>query len=216
MLIDLHSHEKTYSSDSFQSLHEMTIAAREKGLDGICITDHDSQNLAGHIGWSALVNDVQVFVGCEVFTWEGDILVFGAPKLPAERVSVKALYEIVSAQQGVMIAAHPFRHNNRGLKDLMYPLARYLDAIEAFNGSTFPEDNERAVDVATALNLPMIGSGDSHHPGAIGRFATRFHQPIHTIHDLVRAIRNGHCTPAIPVSDGYRDYANILSECNVI
>ena len=42
MLIDTHMHEMTYSKDSFLKLDEMVRIARAKGLDGICITDHDS------------------------------------------------------------------------------------------------------------------------------------------------------------------------------
>ena len=45
MLIDLHMHEMTYSKDSFLALPRMVEIAREKGLDGICITDHDSMGL---------------------------------------------------------------------------------------------------------------------------------------------------------------------------
>ena len=42
MLVDLHLHESTYSSDSKMTLQEMVEDARAKGLDGICVTDHDS------------------------------------------------------------------------------------------------------------------------------------------------------------------------------
>ena len=181
MLIDLHSHEKTYSPDSFQSLDEMTRTAAERGLDGICITDHDTQELAGHIGWQTRMNGVRVFVGCEVFTLEGDILVFGAPVLPKERVDIVTLSEIVRAQNGVMIAAHPYRHNLRGLAENLFRYGHLLDGIEAYNGSTFPDDNERARKAAQQLGITMTGAGDSHHIGAIGRFATHFTGIIETV-----------------------------------
>ena len=45
MLMDLHMHEKRNSADSFISLEEIVFRAREMGLDGICITDHDSMGL---------------------------------------------------------------------------------------------------------------------------------------------------------------------------
>lgn len=203
MLIDLHTHESTYSGDSFQNLDEITKKAGQLGLDAVCITDHDTQALAGDIGWSSRLNGVRVFVGCEVFTFQGDILVFGVPNLPVERISIKTLHEIVSVQGGVMIAAHPYRHNNRGLKDGLFHYRKYLHAVEAFNGSTFPEDNDRAVQAAKKLNLPMTGAGDSHHTEAIGRFATFFTDRIKEVKDLVRAIHEGNCAPAIPTSSGY-------------
>ena len=45
MLIDLHIHEKQFSKDSFLALEEIVKIAKEKGLDAICITDHDSMGL---------------------------------------------------------------------------------------------------------------------------------------------------------------------------
>ena len=45
MFIDTHMHEMTYSKDSFLKLDQMAAIAREKGLGGICITDHDSMGL---------------------------------------------------------------------------------------------------------------------------------------------------------------------------
>ena len=45
MLVDLHLHEKTCSTDSFLSLEEIVSEARRRGLDGVCITDHDSMGL---------------------------------------------------------------------------------------------------------------------------------------------------------------------------
>lgn len=52
MLIDMHMHEMTFSKDSFLKLDEMVRIAKEKGLDAICITDHDSmggERLCGRI-----------------------------------------------------------------------------------------------------------------------------------------------------------------------
>lgn len=45
MLVDMHLHECTYSTDSFLHLEEIVSIARQKGLDAICITDHDSMGL---------------------------------------------------------------------------------------------------------------------------------------------------------------------------
>jgi histidinol phosphatase-like PHP family hydrolase len=42
MLIDTHLHEKKFSEDSFITLEEIVERAIELGLDGVCITDHDS------------------------------------------------------------------------------------------------------------------------------------------------------------------------------
>ena len=41
MLIDMHLHERTFSLDSHLSLEQIVTIAKAKGLDGVCITDHD-------------------------------------------------------------------------------------------------------------------------------------------------------------------------------
>ena len=38
-------HEMRYSGDSFLRLENMVEIAKHRGLDGICITDHDSMGL---------------------------------------------------------------------------------------------------------------------------------------------------------------------------
>ena len=45
MLVDMHLHESTCSSDSKMTLEEIVATARERGLDAVCITDHDSMGL---------------------------------------------------------------------------------------------------------------------------------------------------------------------------
>lgn len=205
MLIDLHAHENRHSPDSFQSLDQMTRRAKTLGIDALCITDHDTQGLAAEIGWESLHNGVRVFIGCEVYTYEGDILVFGAKTLPAERVPFLQLADIVHAQHGAMIAAHPYRHNERGIKDGILRFAHYLTAVEGYNGSTFDADNLHAHRQAVRTGLPVTGAGDSHNPEAIGRFVTRFDKDIDSVATLVHELKKGAFVPCRPGPDGYEE-----------
>ena len=43
MIIDLHCHSNN-SDDSLLSIDQIAINSKEKGLDGICITDHEYFN----------------------------------------------------------------------------------------------------------------------------------------------------------------------------
>ena len=75
MIIDIHIHEKTFSSDSQLSLEEIVQQAKNMGIDGICITDHDSNQIKEKAkAYSAQAN-YPIFVG-PVYTWK-DILVLG-------------------------------------------------------------------------------------------------------------------------------------------
>ena len=67
----------------------MLFMSKELGLDGICITDHDNNLLRNEIGDYAYINDLLVIVGAEVYTREGDILVFGLDDIPEPRIRQK-------------------------------------------------------------------------------------------------------------------------------
>ena len=82
MIIDTHIHESKYSPDSFIELRKATDIAKLIGLDGICITNHDNNNLRNDIGDYAKINGILVIVGTEVLTYQGDILVFGLKDIP--------------------------------------------------------------------------------------------------------------------------------------
>lgn len=45
MFIDLHMHEMRNSGDSYLTLEEIVEIAKKKGLDAICITDHDNMDI---------------------------------------------------------------------------------------------------------------------------------------------------------------------------
>lgn len=77
MFIDLHMHEISYSSDSFLSLEEMVTIAKERGVDGICITDHDSRGLRETVAEYSRQSGFPIFVGIEFYSLRGDILAFG-------------------------------------------------------------------------------------------------------------------------------------------
>ena len=77
MFIDTHMHEMTYSKDSFLKLDEMVSIARQKGLGGICITDHDSMGLKDYAAEYTERTGFPVFVGIEFFSLQGDIVAFG-------------------------------------------------------------------------------------------------------------------------------------------
>ena len=95
MIIDTHVHENKYSFDSFLDFKESIELAKFIGLDGICITNHDNNNLRDEIGDSAKINGILVIVGAEVLTHEGDILVFGLKDIPEEMISAEELLKLV-------------------------------------------------------------------------------------------------------------------------
>ena len=71
MLVDMHLHECTYSSDSKISLEEIVTTARGRGLDAVCITDHDSMGLREYAAEYSDRTGFPIFVGIEFFPFRG-------------------------------------------------------------------------------------------------------------------------------------------------
>ena len=113
MIIDTHMHESKYSLDSYVSIREIIKRSKEIGLDGICITDHESNEIMEEAKAISKEEKYPIIVGAEFLTFEGDILVFGLDKLPDKKIHAQHLLDIVNSVGGVAIAAHPYRKNKK-------------------------------------------------------------------------------------------------------
>ena len=188
-------HEMRHSLDSHLSLEEMVELAKKRGLDAICITDHDSMGLKEFAAEYSKKTDFPIFVGIEYYSLQGDILAFGIDSYPEERISAQEFIDMVHEQGGVVVSAHPFRHNRRGLEDNLDVL-QGVDAIEILNGSTLPDATMVAVKYAKKHGFAITGGSDCHYPDKVGICATYFPNAIHTLEDLIQAIKNHECQPA--------------------
>jgi predicted metal-dependent phosphoesterase TrpH len=196
MIIDTHIHAYPYSDDSKITLPEIVAQARKIGLDGICITDHDTNAIWQFAHQYRKVTNFPIFVGAEILTYEGDMLVFGLEHLPKKKLHAQELLELAHRQQGIGVSAHPFRTNNRGMGDIIRDMP-HLDGIEAFNGSTDPLNNKRALKLAQEKKIPILGASDAHTLGALGVFATHFPDGMQDEADIIAAVRSGAVYPVI-------------------
>lgn len=196
MLIDTHLHESKYSLDSRVSLEEIVARARELGLNGVCITDHESSEIKDEARELSEATGFLIIVGAEILTFEGDMTVFGLLELPSKMLHAKTLVELARENGGIAISAHPYRKNHRGMGDHMREL-RGLSGIEAFNGSTKLYQNLYAYELARELQLPALGGSDAHVVSQVGRFATYFPDRIRDERDFIEAVRSGKAFPAI-------------------
>ena len=203
MFIDVHMHEMTYSKDSFLKLDQMVSIARQKGLGGICITDHDSMGLKEYAAEYSARTGFPVFVGIEFFSLQGDIVAFGIDEYPKERIPAQDFIDLVKAQGGVCFAAHPFRNNNRGLEDNLRRV-RGLDGLEVLNGSTSADACRKAAEYALELGLFTLGSSDCHIPEKVGVCATYFPEEVHTMQEFLAVFKKGGMKPAYYTEGGYQ------------
>jgi len=196
---DIHIH--TLASDGVDDVLAILDRADALALDVVSITDHDRVDAALAARAIALARglSLEVIVGEEISTRGGHLLALGIE----ERIPpLRPLPETVARVHdlgGIAIAAHPLAPHplpmcigERAIRRLMdAPDPRHrLDAIEAFNPTTFGRARHAAVvRLARELGIAQTGSSDAHEAAAIGRGATIF--PGRTADDLRAAIAAG-------------------------
>ena len=126
MDIDLHIHTNRYSGCSNIDPAKLLKKARAVGLDGIALTEHGirwSDDQIEQLRRASGVQDLLIIPGQEVACYwrhgrfQGEFLVFGYPKSLGSSRSAEEVIELVHAEGGVVVAAHPFkkfRHGDEG------------------------------------------------------------------------------------------------------
>jgi predicted metal-dependent phosphoesterase TrpH len=172
----------THWSDGAQSPEEIVRAASGR-LDVVAVTDHDDVEGALRAREFARTHPglgVDVVVGEEISTLNGHLLGLWLservpPGLPAART-----IELIHAQGGLAIAAHPFHpirgaaRGHRSLGALVPDLP--LDGLEVVNNAGV---FSRVYDAWAALRnvewmLPVTGGSDAHDVWYLGSALTRF------------------------------------------
>ncbi|MDD4265576.1 MAG: PHP domain-containing protein [Aminobacterium colombiense] len=194
--MDTHLHSEEFSSDSFLPIGEAIQKGKSMGLDGICVTDHESMGMRSFARELSVKYDFLVLVGLELLTYEGDLLVFGLDLVPEKKMHASDALELVNRQGGVAVSAHPFRDNGRGMGNFIRSLPG-LSGIEAFNGSTRLTHNFKAHALANELELPRLGGSDAHFVERVGLYATAFPGIIQNENDFIGAIRTGNVYPVV-------------------
>ncbi|WP_320128412.1 PHP domain-containing protein [uncultured Sphaerochaeta sp.] len=194
MIIDLHFHTQRYSSCSRIALEDGVKRAAALGLDAICITEHDVFHNYSNVAELERKFKIKIFSGVEILTNQGDIICFGLDQIPEKMLFAEELVAHLFKSGGATIAAHPFRDNNRGIKDLICSLPG-LTAVEAWNGNTAQKDNLHALELARRCKIPVTGASDSHRIEKIGCFATEFFASICSERELINALRSGEYQP---------------------
>lgn len=194
MLIDIHVHSDN-SPCSVMPIEAIVARARAFGLDGVCITDHDSTDVLAQIEEGFQSDGLLVLVGMEYSTPQGDFLAYGEVESLVPGMDAPDLFEAVADMGGAVVAAHPYRGWRPA--DISVLTHSGLSAIEVVNGRNTNLEDELAADLARKLQTFRTSGSDAHSLDELGRFPTRFSCPIASRADLVNAIRNGQCEPGV-------------------
>lgn len=202
MLVDMHLHEKIFSLDSFITVEQMVEVAKARGLDAICITDHDSMGFRDLVEEYSKRLQFPIFVGIEYYSLWGDILAWGIDTYPDYRGEAQMFIDMVNQQGGFCLSCHPFRNNNRGLEDNLRRV-KGLHGAEVLNGSTDMEANRTALRYARELGLKTTGGSDAHVVKQIAKYVTWLPEKVVTLEDFVQQLHARDPKPAMWNGSGY-------------
>ena len=195
--LDLHVHSAA-SPDGRMSVEEIVAAAREKGLKGAAICDHDV--LFRPEAGLALPEDFLLIPGEEFSTEYGHILGLFLTE-PVLWTEVGELLEGIRVQGGLAVLAHPFERSADEAR--LAPILPLLDGIEVWNGRANrknPEANAQAARFAAERGLPGFAGSDAHLPGEIGNGYVTINLPEPAGKLSPEAVKAALLAPGNPVS----------------
>ncbi len=158
--VEFHCHT-AISRDSSNRLPRLLQVARQRGLDRLVITDH---NTIVNAMRAKEMDPELVIVGEEIKTTQGELLAYfvtsGVPKNTPPMEAIQMLRE----QNAFISIAHPFDYRRSGWTEAeLKEILPYLDAVEVFNSRCFdPAVNQAALEYAETNGLAKMAGSDAH------------------------------------------------------
>lgn len=189
---------------------------KEAGYDGIIITDHfffGNTAIDRNLPWPYFVDEfckgyehakeegdkigLKVFFGWEENFENDEYLIYGLDKEWLKchhnilRCSQKEMLEMVHADGGVVVQAHPFRERGYIRHVNLHPFQ--CDAMEACNFANLPEQDILAYNFCKDRGIKMTSGSDIHNKVVIPDTTAGmlFEKPLESIQDYVKAIQTG-------------------------
>jgi len=182
---DLHVHTK-YSGigrlgklrfpESIDRPEDVVDSARAKGLNVLCITDHNS--IEGAVvakRYAERYDDIDVVIGEEISTSDGEVIGLWLTEPIPPRLSAEETIRRIREQGGLVIAPHPFSFHVPALNDRMIDLD--IDGIEILNGGHVDKYSNRMASEVSKKNpgrWAETGSSDAHSVSTMGYAWTEF------------------------------------------
>ncbi len=171
---DLHLHTE-FSPDCDTGLEHIEAHCLARGLTGIAVTDHNT--LEGAQRLRDRVTALQVIVGEEVSTREGDVIgLFLEQHIPARMSAVETM-QAIHEQEGLVYLPHPFdkAHTRRSGGAALAAVIDHVDIVETYNGKVGHDNyNLLAADFAKKHAKVAAGGSDAHSLKAIGTVTNTF------------------------------------------
>ena len=203
MLIDLHAHTWPRSHDSVLNPDDLVERAKRAGLDAIVFTEHDTLWDEKSVKEICEKHNFLVMAGVEISTDDGHILSFGIDKYVFGMHRSDQLAKHVSAADGAMVAAHPYRRqmpwyvrNEEEYEQALQrasrnPAYQFCQGLEEINGRGSEKENAFSKRLCDQMGMPGTGGTDSHAIQDIGKCATYFEREISDVRQLIVELQAG-------------------------
>ena len=188
--LDLHIHSGA-SHDGRLTPAQIIEEARNVGLDGVAICDHDTfPDLTG----VEIPEDFLLIPADEISTDLGHILGLlydVPPEIPKNRSAVDAI-DAIHAAGGLAVLAHPFQHSRD--EERLTPLIGKLDGVEVFNARAARKNrdaNDQAAAFAKKHGLAAFAGSDAHVAREIGSGRVRVEVDERSLSAVREALQGG-------------------------
>ncbi|MDO8970661.1 MAG: PHP domain-containing protein [Saprospiraceae bacterium] len=164
--VEFHCHT-SISRDSSNHLPHILQVARQRGLDRLAITDHNT--IANALRAKEMDPEL-VIVGEEIKTTRGELLAYFVTRGVPKNVPPMAAIDLLKQQNAFISVAHPFDYRRSGwTMDELQKILPYLDAIEVFNSRCFkPSVNQAALEFTEKNKLAKMVGSDAHSQMELG------------------------------------------------
>jgi predicted metal-dependent phosphoesterase TrpH len=209
MLVDLHAHTAPRSNCSRTTLDELVTTARARGLDALCITEHDVRWPDEELADASRTLDFPLIPGVELTTDIGHVLVFGPLRKPLWLgYRLDELIDECAQSDTALVLPHPVRRlaGERAIKggrvpprpEVVAALPQWeaVHAIEIASTQTTTLEHTLTAAALEVVPRPAVGASDAHGAGLAGTYATEVDGSVRTAEELAAAIRAGHVKPA--------------------
>lgn len=190
--VDFHTHTADDPQDYIPFSSEQLIdKASALGFDAVAITNHDIVTSSPPLAEYAEKRDVLLIPGVELTLSHKHVVVIN-PDFEAAGV-LRSLEDLarIRAADNLILAPHPYYP---GFKCLWSKLEEHIDSFDAIEFSFFYNHminrNKRAVELAKAHGLPIVGSSDCHNIWQLGYTYTLV-EAEKSIPSIISAVKQG-------------------------